>query len=160
MQGLESCRLDKTPHVRSAVTEALNTARLLACGDERRTSIGTAASPVLKTPEQARSLRKFGNHPVSPVSKRVASPVYQESRAPLPFSPLSTPKTESSHVVTRGSFPKSSPGRGARRAPLFPAGDQIHQSHGSSSSPASPSSSTTDEGDSEALACNYQYPLS
>jgi hypothetical protein len=159
MQGLESCRLDKTPHVRSAVTEALNTARLLACGDERRTSIGTAASPILKTPEQARSLRKFGNHPVSPVSKRVASPVYQESRPPLPFSPLSTSKTESSHVVTRGSFPKSSPGRGARRAPLFPAGDQIHQSHGSSSSPASPSSSTTDEGDSEALALDAKENL-
>ncbi|KAG0565249.1 hypothetical protein KC19_8G176200 [Ceratodon purpureus] len=77
LHALDTCRLDKMPHVRAAVSEALHTAKMLASGNTVHKSLGTAASPVRKSPDRNdRSL--WSEIPVSPISKRDSSP-----RAPM-----------------------------------------------------------------------------
>lgn len=148
LQALDSCRLDRMPHVRAAVSEALHTAKMLASGDPTRTSVGIAASPVRKSSERGRG----GWHEdalLSPASKRGHSP-----RSPA----SSTSASESRQIP---SSPARSTDRRPKRIPLHSArGMGFVQSPRSASSPSSsPSSSITEECESPSHRCecrNFQ----
>lgn len=104
LNALDSCRLDKMPHVRVAVSEALHIAKMLAPGNNTtHTSFGMAASPVRRSADHSDwSFSFHENVPISPVSKRGTSP-----RAPM--SP--------DRVVPQSPTPK----RGASsRVPIIP----------------------------------------
>ena len=169
LQALDSCRLDKMPHVRAAVSEALHTAKLLASGSGATyASFGMAASPIRKTSTDRSSWLYDDHVPVSPVSKRgdsprtpirsrtssfspraasvsprAASPTSQESRR-LSFSPTST--STSGYSVQASSPAKIKGEARARRAPLYPAragAGYVHSPRSSGTSGTSPPSSTT-----------------
>jgi hypothetical protein len=161
LQALDTCRLDKMPHVRAAVSEALHTGKMLASGNAAHKSFGTAASPVRKSSE-----RLWSEVPVSPISKRdssprapmspiragtispraaspslrAASPVSQGSRRHS-YSSASTSASDSVPVPSARSNGRSK----AKRAPIYPPrGSAYAHSPRSSGTPGtSPSSSTT-----------------
>jgi len=142
LQALDSCRLDRMPHVRAAVSEALHTAKMLASGDPTRTSVGIAASPVRKSSERGRGGWNE-DALLSPASKRGHSP-----RSPA----SSTSASESRQIP---SSPARSTDRRPKRTPLHSArGMGFVQSPRSASSPStSPSSSITEECESPSHRC-------
>ena len=182
LQALDSCRLDKMPHVRAAVSEALHTAKMLASGNAVHKSFGTAASPVRRCSDRNdRSL--WSEIPVSPISKRdssprapmspirastispraasvnlrVASPTSQGSRRHS-YSSAATSASESIPVPSARSNGKSK----AKRAPIYPPRGMAyaHSPRSTGTPGTSPSSSTTtvEECESPSRRCeNYPH---
>lgn len=177
LQALESSRLDKMPHVRAAVSEALYAAKLLASGDSTQ-SCGMLSGPfsksICKSVEQGHSSwsnRDIEQRPSpwsikgdvfsSPVlQKRIVSPTSQESNQ-LSFSPASTSTMESMHIRHISTPSRQSNSRRSKRTPLYPSrGMGFTGSPGCNSTGTfSPSGSSTDECEFTPQICAYT-PLS
>ncbi|KAG0600652.1 hypothetical protein M758_11G050900 [Ceratodon purpureus] len=181
LHALDSCRLDKMPHVRAAVSEALHTAKMLASGNgATHTSFGMAASPIRKTSTDRSSWLHDDHVPMSPASKRgasprtpmrsrtskfssraaslspkAASPTSQESRR-MSFSPTSTSASE--YSIQMPSPTRSKGGSRVKRAPLYPARAGtgcVHSPRSSGTPGTSPSSSTTTVEECESPSCRF-----
>lgn len=161
IQALESCRLDKMPHVRTAVSEALYAAKMLASGESTQ-SCGMLSGPLSKSLcksvehsqsswtkediEQSPSPWIKGDVSSSPVlQKRIVSPTSQESNQ-LSFSPASTSTMESMHIRHSSTADRRSNSRRSKRTPFYPArGMGFTRSPGCNSPGTfSPSGSSTD----------------
>ncbi|KAG0630784.1 hypothetical protein M758_1G203300 [Ceratodon purpureus] len=161
IHALESCRLDKMPHVRAAVSEALYAAKMLASGDSIescRLLSGPLSKSICKSVEQSHSSwtkRDIEQSPSpwiksdvssSPVlQKRIVSPTSQESNQ-LSFSPASTSTMESLHIRHISTTDGRSNSQRSKRTPLYPVSGMGFTRSSGCNSPGtfSPSGSSTD----------------
>ena len=175
-QALESCRLDKMPHVRAAVSEALFVAKLLASGDSTQSCsklTDTLSKSICKSVEQSHSSWTKGDIKQGPspwtkgdissspvLQTRIVSPTSQESNQ-LSFSPASTSTMESMHIRHISTPAKRNNSRSSKRTPLYPArGMGFTQSPGCNSPGAfSPSGSSLDECDFTPQKCAYTLAI-
>lgn len=143
LQALDSCRLDKMPHVRAAVSDALHTARMLASGSAAtHKSLGTAASPVRKSSERNdrspwSSDDNRGTSPTAYMNGRADSPSAVPNRT-SPRAPMSPVRagTNSSRVVSpnlRAASPTPQQSRGLSRSPVSTSALESVQVHSSRS---------------------------
>jgi hypothetical protein len=175
VQALECCRLDKMPHVRAAVSEALYAAKMLASGDSTQ-SCGMFSGPfsksICKSVEQSHSSWTKGDIEQSPspwtksdvssssaLQKRIVSPTSQESNQ-LSFSPASTSTMESMHIGHISTPSRRSNSRGSKRAPIgsqFPTRGMgfTRSPRCNSTGTFSPSCSSMDEYEFTPQKCEY-----
>ncbi|KAL3684304.1 hypothetical protein R1sor_002326 [Riccia sorocarpa] len=155
IQALDSCKHDRMPHVRSAVSEALKTAKMLLLEDNtRRISDGMdplGIPPLNFFSEHDRFFKKASRRKslfaVSDVHLPYVAPRRASCCAPLCFSQVSQespilyipPPTCSESASS--TFGSSTPGK-SRRTPLFPA----RTPHKGSSQTSSVSSTETFDG--------------
>lgn len=128
LQALDSCRLDKMPHVRAAVSDALHTARMLASGSAAtHKSLGTAASPVRRSSERndrspGSSDDNRGTSPTAYRNGRADSPSAVPKRT-SPRAPMSPVRAGSnvarvSSPSLRAASPTPQQSRGLSRSPV------------------------------------------
>ncbi|KAL2652469.1 hypothetical protein R1flu_020597 [Riccia fluitans] len=155
IQALDSCKHDRMPHVRSAVSEALKTAKVLMLEDNSR-RIGDGMDPLGIPPlnffsDHDKSFKKASRRKsffaVSEFHLPYVAPRRASCCAPFCFSQVpqesqlvSIPPSISSESAS-STFVSFTPGR-SRRTPLFPA----RTPHKGSSQTSSVSSSDTFDG--------------